>query len=138
MTTGNSNIPATPKRNATMSHASTFVVTARRVSTLQPAQIDTAAIPNEAPFRYWTSLKPHRPAVHPAPGNDAGECHSGTDQRLHTQRTGDTEPCGERTKSGAANRAAAQKADRIDRHHPAAHLVRGAHLQRADHCDAEQ
>src|SRR6266566_26036 len=51
--TGDRRRPATPKRSAAMSHASRLVVTASRVTTLQLAQMDTAAKPAAAPFRQF-------------------------------------------------------------------------------------
>src|SRR5215471_6210526 len=54
--TGASRAPATPNRRAATSQGSRCVVTASRVITLQPAQIDTAAMPNAVPVRSFASV----------------------------------------------------------------------------------
>jgi hypothetical protein len=79
--TGANRNPATPKRSATMSHASRLVVTASRVTTLQLAQIDTAAEPNTAPFRYsemaGCNKLPVRDPLRPSGGREKGPPRSG-------------------------------------------------------------
>jgi hypothetical protein len=56
---GHNRTPATSKGSAAMSPASSSVVTANRVMTLQLAQIRAAAEPNNAPCRQRESLRRH-------------------------------------------------------------------------------